>query len=101
MSPIICHSSVTHKQQRNNKVCHNTTDTMIPTKLSLVLWCWFEIFKCAPLKVICMRDDHKCFVLAEIGCFSLILNIDKGEAFGLFTAMQWVREIHETCIFRM
>jgi len=43
-----------------------------------------------------MRDEHGCFMLAKTECFSLILNIDNDEAFGLLIAMQWIRDLHLT-----
>jgi len=42
---------------------------------------------------ICIRDEHMAFVLARMECFTPMLEVDTGDALGLLTAMQWVKDL--------
>jgi len=43
---------------------------------------------------VCIRDEEGLFVLAKTEWFAPIVDVDLGEAMGLLTAMQWVKDLH-------
>jgi hypothetical protein len=40
-----------------------------------------------------IREDEGCFVLAKTNWFLLIVDVDIGEAMGLFLALKWVQDL--------